>query len=115
MTAIDVTAKLGKAEDAQTEVCKYNFGDDIDQMIEIFSGEIVYSQAKSAMVVALQGYMRSVMRADEPKTGKELQKLVKDWKPGTKAPAKSKVERAKDQIEKLTETQKDELRALLGM
>ena len=123
MTAMKITAKLlskdvdeeGKKIVLSSETCNFDFGDNLKEASELFGADIVFSQFRSAGVVNLQSFMRGHMRADEPVTGKALQKEVGKWKPDTKRPAKSKVEAAKQKWDALDETGKAELKKLLGL
>ena len=44
-------------------VLYYNFGEDLDDMVERFGEDVVYSQAKAQMKIRLQSLKRSRMRA----------------------------------------------------
>ena len=76
-----------------------------------FGEDAVNSRAGASIVIDLQGYMRNQLKADPPKTAKEIQKLVNEWKPGTKKRGKSTVEKAQEAVSKLSA---DERAALLA-
>ena len=107
----DITASLGK-KSGDSETCSYDFGEDLDAAVEIFGGEVVYANFKAQATIGLQSYMRNQMRLTDsegkatPIRGKALQKAVEDWVPGEKKPARSPVEKAKDQMSKLSPEQR---------
>ena len=107
---VGVTAKVDNGDTAET--CNKDFGKNLDDAIELFTPEVVFANFQAQCIIGLQSFMRNQMRlVDEngkltPVTGKALQKAVDEWKPGEKKPAKSPVERAKDQMGKLSPEQR---------
>lgn len=59
----------------------YNFGADLESMIELFDDEVVFSYAKGQMVIRLQAAMRSRMTA-----GGDVAGLMTEFKPGIALP-----------------------------
>ena len=109
-TMTDVTASLGKG--GESETCSYDFGADLDNAVEKFGAEVVFANFRAQATIGLQAFMRNSMRLTDsegkltPVRGKALQKEVTAWTPGEKKPARSPVEKAKDQMGKLTPEQR---------
>ena len=106
----EVRARLGREGDHT--ICTYPFGENLDELIEQFGGEIVYKEAKASIVISLQAFMRSWMKPDEHGNTlslEELQQKVDAWKPGLRARGKTTAEKAADLLGKLTDAQKAEL------
>lgn len=59
----------------------YNFGTNLDEMVELFGADVVYSYAKGQMTIRLQAAMRSRM-----KTGGDIAGLITEFKPGVALP-----------------------------
>jgi hypothetical protein len=70
---IEVTAKKGEREATIT----YDFGKDLDEMVEKFGADIVFTNARSNMKISLQGVMRRNLEA-----GQSCDTLAETWKPG---------------------------------
>jgi len=64
----------------QSGSVEYDFGDDLDQAVALCGAEVVHSQYKSNAKVALQGIIRSKMKAGLDATA--IQELADNWKPG---------------------------------
>ncbi len=73
-----------------------------------FTEKVVVAHAKSSITVALQSFLRGLIKAG--KNAKEAQAATNEWKPGMRTPGKSKLEKAEDYLGKLSE---DERKALL--
>ena len=59
----------------------YNFGADLESMLELFGDEVIFSYAKGQMVIRLQAAMRSRMSA-----GGDVSGLMTEFKPGIALP-----------------------------
>lgn len=77
----------------------FEFGDNLDAMVEKFGDEIVYNHARGSLVVALQGFMRG--QIDAEKSPKEIAAAVREWSPGKRKQGKSPQEKIRDQLDKL--------------
>ena len=75
--SIQITA----TKDKQVAKIYYNFGADLEAMIELFGEEVVFNYAKGQMVIRLQAAMRSRMSADGNIAGLEA-----EFKPGIALP-----------------------------
>jgi hypothetical protein len=89
-----ITAKDGK-EGAAVAV-EYEISEDLAGLEAAFGAEVIANRASASIIVALQGYMRSLQR--QGKTAKEIQAAVNEWKPGIKARGKSPQEKLMDQF-----------------
>ena len=101
---MEVSAKKG--DGTPISVTK-EFGEDLGEMVELFGDSVVYDKAKSAMVVALQG----LIRTHESKSPKEVQAIVDGWSPGTRRQGKSKVEKLREAFADLDPEQRKEMLA----
>ena len=75
--SIQITA----TKDKQVAKIHYNFGADLESMIELFGEEVVFNYAKGQMVIRLQAAMRSRMSA-----GGDVAGLETEFKPGIALP-----------------------------
>ena len=104
---MDVSAKIGK--DGVVHTAKYDFGDNVAAAVEKFGEEVVFANFRSSCVVALQGYIRGLIKQN--KTAEEIQAEVRKWKPGVRTPGKSAAEKAKEQLMKMDPAQRAALLA----
>ena len=108
-----VSAKIGK-DGLVTEV-DYPLLDveTTAQLNTNFTEKIIVAHAKSSIVVALQSFLRGLIKAK--KTPAEITKAVAEWKPGMRTPGKSKLEKAEDLLGTMTpEERKALLKKLQG-
>lgn len=103
---VEVTAKKG-AEGTPYSV-DYDFGEDLDGMVELFGDEVVFHHARSSMVVALQGIVRNC------ESQEDAEKKAAEWKPGIRAKGKSQSEKMLESFEKMDESTKEALLAALA-
>lgn len=68
-----------KADDKEA-VVTYTFGETVEEMIELFGPEVVFSNARQAMKITAQSAMRRMLRSDTPEA--EIQEKISAWKPG---------------------------------
>jgi exonuclease VII small subunit len=73
MANIEVTAKKGDHE----ATVMYDFGDNLEQAIEKFGGDVVFSNFVQSAKISLQALMRSRMEK-----GGNVSELAEIWKPG---------------------------------
>lgn len=85
-----------KRTDGRTVTVEYDFGDDIDQIIDKFGDKVVFNHARGSLTVALQGWMR--LQLDNKKTPAEIKAAVKDWKPGIRRQGKTPIEKMRAQL-----------------
>lgn len=79
--SIQITA----TKDKQVAKIYYNFGADLEAMIELFGDEVVFSYAKGQMIIRLQAAMRSRLSA-----GTDVASLMSEFKPGIALPKSPK-------------------------
>ena len=63
MAEEQVSAKITDGDPVQVQ---YDFGTDLDEAVELFGAEVVFSRYKSAAVIDLQAYMRGLIRQEKP-------------------------------------------------
>ena len=105
----DITAKLGKEDDAPSVTVKYDFGDNLEDATDKFGDEVVYKRFRAAGVIDVQALIRRHMGGEEPKDQKAIQAIVDEWKPGVTKARKSQKDKALDALSKLSETDRDAL------
>ncbi len=103
-----VSAKIGK-DGPSTEV-DYPLLDvsTTSELNKNFTEKIIVAHAKSSITVALQSFLRGLIKAK--KTPAEVTKAVSEWKPGMRTPGKSKLEKAEELLGGMSA---DERKALL--
>lgn len=109
--AIEVSARMGKAEDARSVKVSYNLPEKLDQLTKRFTEEVCVAHIRSSFVIALQSYMRSLMKQN--KSDAEIQEAVNAWKPGMRTPGKSATEKATDALKKLSSEERKSVLAAL--
>lgn len=118
---VEVTAKL---KDGDPVTVEYALAEDLEGLVAQFEvegeegkgEEVVYNNARANIIVGLQSYIRGRLRPDENgkvASQKEIQKAVDEWRPGSRQPAKSKVEKAADLYEQMSEEERKALIAKL--
>ena len=76
---IEATEKTSGKKIAVT----YNFGASLNEAIEKFGAEVVFSGFRRTSVITAQGVMRRLAKAG--KTDAEIQAAITNWKPGVQA------------------------------
>ena len=76
---IEATEKTSGKKVAVT----YNFGASLDEAIEKFGAEVVFSGFRRTSVITAQGVMRRLAKAG--KSDAEIQAAITNWKPGVQA------------------------------
>ena len=74
---IEVSAKSNKAPEKGTVSLEYNFGENLEEMKDLFGEETVFTNARANMKVGLQGAMRRYLEK-----GQDVASLATAWKPG---------------------------------
>jgi hypothetical protein len=64
----------------QVESVEYDFGDNLDDAVDLCGADVVYSQYKANAKVALQGIIRAKMKAGLDNDA--IQAVCDAWKPG---------------------------------
>lgn len=87
----------------------YDFGDNLDATIEKFGESVVHKYALRGFTIAAQGTARGLMKSG--KSHAEILEHMKNWKPDEPRQVKSKEERVKELLSKMTPEQRDALAA----
>lgn len=106
---MEVSAKT--KDHPQAVTVKKDIPEDLDGLVKAFGKEVIASNARGAIVISLQAFMRRHIE----KPHAELQKAVDEWKPDTRTsgPRKSPLDKAKDAVAGLDEAARKELLAQL--
>lgn len=97
-----------KTKDHPEEVkVEFELPETLEGLVEKFGSEVVTSNARGAIVIGLQSYLRR--HIDKPQD--ELQSLATAWVPGTRSPTtpKSAFEKASGAISQLSAEERMEL------
>ena len=96
MKTIPISAKL---EGGQPVTVDFDMPENLPEMVDEWSEEAVYNQARQAIVVSIQGRMRTMIkptRKEGVATQEELQKMADEFEIGTRKPQKSKADKIKE-------------------
>lgn len=80
---IDVTAKKGE----NSVTVPYDFGANLDEMVEKFGKDVVFSNARQAMKITLQALIRRGIEAGKPDDA--IVSEASAWIPGVQSERKS--------------------------
>lgn len=78
----------------------FNIGTNLQELVKQYGEAIVFQQAKGALTVAAQGWLRSQL--DQGKSAAEITTGAKDWKPGERKQGKSPREKLMEQLAGMT-------------
>lgn len=92
-------------------VVEYDFGDNVADAVGKFGDEVVASYLFAQLKIALQAYVRGLLK--QGKSEAEIKTAVAQWKPGTRKPGKSKLEKAQDILKGMTDEERKALIAQL--
>lgn len=87
-----VTAK--RAGDEKPVEADFDFGENLETMIQKFGAPLVFDHAIGSLRVSLQGFMRS--QIDQGKNTSQIQEAVKAWVPGKRKVAKTPAEKLRE-------------------
>lgn len=107
--AVEKVSAKTKNKPTPVEV-DYDFGDgSLEGLVSKFGKEVVFSRAKSALVIDLQALMRREIEGKDYSLEK-LKKKVAEWKPSViSGVRRSASERLEDTVSKMTPEQQAEL------
>lgn len=119
MSATKVEAKLSTSD--RVFSTDYDFGDNLDEAVAKFGAETVYTKFKQSSIIDLQSVIRRHLAGTENKDGTvtektddEIRAAIADWEPGSKTVVrKSPLEKAREQLGKLSDEEKAALLAQL--
>lgn len=107
MAAKEIGARAGTEEDSPSATVSYDFGDDLDSAAERFGPDVIFSRFVAAATVDLQALIRRSLKGENPKSPKEIQKLVNDWRPGVSTRVKkSPQQKAQEAVDALSDDEK---------
>ena len=101
-----VSAKLKDGDPVET---KYDYGDNLKEAVDKFGEEAVYNRFRAAIVIDLQGYIRSMLRKEPPSSEAEIVTAVAEWQPGVKAKGRTPAERIQELMARLSDDEKSDL------
>jgi hypothetical protein len=112
MNKVKVSAQRGT--DPPVEV-DFEVAENLSELTEQFGEDVVFSHGKRSIIIALQGYMRSIMDSGK-EAGKspsdialEVSSAVVGWKPSQKKAPKSTSEKARDILSRLSPAERQAL------
>ena len=124
MAKKEISAKAGNDEGAPSATVTYDLGENLDEAVELFGGDVVFRRFQAAATIDIQAMIRRGLTRMEgegeakrpnPMTADELQAQVDAWKPGATKPRKSKSETALDAFSELSDEEKQQLLKELGL
>lgn len=98
MNEIEVATEDPKT--SRNATVKMQMAENISELMEQFGADVVFSHAKRSIIIALQTSLRGAIKGG--KSDEEVQALANDWKPGLKKPAKSPLEKIKEELARLS-------------
>lgn len=111
-----ISTKVGRGDEASAPIdVEYDFAEagGVSAIVAKFGEDIVKAHVVSSFTVALQGFVRTRMKAyldkNEAVDVKAIQKAVSEWKPGLRVPGKSKAEKIKGEFSKMSPEERAEL------
>jgi hypothetical protein len=81
----------------------------IEEAVEMYGAEVVFSRFRGAVVIDLQSFMRTKIKSKDFSDG-DLQSAVDNWAPGTRGPGVSMEQKAENLMAGMSD---DQLKALL--
>lgn len=84
-------------------------GENLAELSTQFGEDVVYSHVKRSLIIAVQATMRGMM--DAGKSPEEIQEAVTNWKPGLKKPGKTALEKAREELAKMSPADRKALAA----
>lgn len=96
----------------RTLTVDYNFGANLEEMVELFGADIAFLNARRNMVITLQGLIRSSLKKEKD-TLEETREKADKWSPKEIAERKTKAEKAADLTATMSDAEKADLIAAL--
>lgn len=87
---------------------EYDFGDSLSDAVTKFGEDVLWAYAKRSLVIASQGYVRGLMKSGKSK--EEILAAIAAWKPGEPRQVKSKEERIRALLDKMSPEDRARLR-----
>jgi hypothetical protein len=96
--AAELTAKNGN--EAKASTVKTQIGENIEELGGQFGNDVVYSHARRSIIIAMQTSIRGML--EQGKSDAEIQAQMAEWKPGLKRPAKTPLDRVRDEFTRMS-------------
>jgi hypothetical protein len=77
---MEVTARKKIDGEDKIVTINYDFGEDLDEMVEKYGKDVVFSNARASFIITLQAAMRRYMTGG--RSQEEISELLSGWKPG---------------------------------
>jgi len=112
MQTIEVQAR--RSSDPPITV-NFEMAENLAELSDQFGEDIVYSHGRRSIVIALQGFMRSIMDQgkekgeDDATVANRIIEAVQNWKPSQKKAPKSAQEKARDILSRLSPAERQAL------
>jgi len=74
--------ETGDVVEEVTATCNYEFGETLDETVELFGADVVHNNFKQSAVISAQSRMRALLA--QGVSGDDLQSKLDEWKPGIK-------------------------------
>jgi hypothetical protein len=94
----ELTAKNGN--EAKGATVKTQIGENLDELGSQFGPDVVYSHARRSIIIAMQTSIRGML--EQGKADEEIQQAMSEWKPGLKRPAKTPLDRVRDEFTRMS-------------
>ena len=82
--------------------------ENLQEAVDAWGDDAVYSRATAAFVIDLQSFMRSEIQSDDF-SEEQLQERSAAWKPGTRSRGKSRAEKIESRLGKLPDEERSAL------
>jgi hypothetical protein len=89
--------------------------ENLKELAEQFGEDLIYNHARRSIIIAAQGFMRSIMDQgkekgkDDATIANEIVEAVRTWKPSQKKAPKSAQEKARDILGRLSPAERQAL------
>jgi hypothetical protein len=102
MHEVEITAELTakNGNEAKAATVKAQIGENLEELGSQFTPDVVYSHARRSIIIAMQTSIRGML--EQGKGDDEIQATMHDWKPGLKRPAKSAIDRVRDEFTRMS-------------
>lgn len=97
-----------KTEDGKSVTVDFDFGNTLQEKVDKFGEDVVDGHIQRAFTLSLQSWLRGQLRAG--KSAEDIQKEVQDWKPGARRAAKTPLQKAMEELEKMSPEERAEVK-----
>ena len=108
MALQEVNAQVAKGErKGEVITINYDLPQTVDEALQRYGEEVVFSRFQSSLVIDIQSAMRTKIRKGLNQD--EIQAEMEKWEPQVKAVGRTKEEKVRDLLSKLTPEERAEL------